>query len=61
VECGPGLFRADVADRHVDIIEVRPPWAGVGEHTRFPVARLRCTKATGQWATYRPDLHLRFH
>jgi len=55
------LFRADVADRHVDIIEVRPPWAGVGEHTRFPVARLRCTKATGQWATYRPDLHLRFH
>lgn len=25
---------ADVADRHVAIVEVRPPWNGVGEHTR---------------------------
>lgn len=32
---------ADVSDRHVDIVEVRPPWDGVGEHTRFPIARLR--------------------
>jgi hypothetical protein len=30
---------ADVADRYVDIVEVRPPWDGVGEHTRFPIAR----------------------
>jgi hypothetical protein len=34
---------ADVADRYVDIVEVRPPWDGVGEHTRFPIARLRYT------------------
>ena len=33
---------ADVSDRHVDIVEVRPPWDGVGEHTRFPIA-LRLT------------------
>lgn len=26
---------ADVTDRHVDIVEVRPLWDGVGEHTRF--------------------------
>lgn len=27
---------ADVEPRHVTIVEVRPPWDGVGEHTRFP-------------------------
>jgi hypothetical protein len=37
---------ADVADRHVDIVEVRPPWDRVGDHTRFPIARLRYTKST---------------
>ena len=43
---------AHVTDRHVDIVEVRPPWDGVGEHTRFPIARLRYTKSTGLWAIY---------
>ena len=52
---------ADVADRYVDIVEVRPPWDGVGEHTRVPIARLRYTKATGQWAIYWRDRHLKFH
>ena len=49
---------ADVSDRHVDIVEVRPPWDGVGEHTRFPIARLRYTqgdrrdgRSTGATAT----------
>lgn len=32
---------ADVSDRHVDIVEVRPPWDGLGEHTQFPIAQLR--------------------
>jgi len=32
---------ANIADRHVDIVEVPPPWDGIGEHTRFPIARLR--------------------
>lgn len=41
---------ADVSDRHIDIVEVRPPWDGVGEHTRFPIALLRDTKSTGLWA-----------
>jgi len=38
---------ADISDRHVDIVEVRPPWDGVGEHTRFPIARLSYTSRRG--------------
>lgn len=52
---------ADVADRHVDIVEVRPPWDGVGDHTRFPIARLRFTKSTGKWSLYWRDRNLKFH
>ncbi|MBV6726530.1 DUF3024 domain-containing protein [Nocardioides daeguensis] len=52
---------ADVADRHVDIVEVRPPWNGVGEHARFPIARLRYTKTTGLWSIYWRDRNLKFH
>ena len=52
---------ADVADRHVDIVGVRPPWDGVGEPTRFPIARLRYTKTTGLWAIYWRDRNLKFH
>lgn len=46
---------ADVEPRHVTIVEVRPPWDGVGEHTRFPIARLRYTATTGQWSIYWRD------
>lgn len=52
---------ADVADRHVTIVEVRPPWDGRGDHTRFPIARLRYTKTTGLWSLYWRDRHLKFH
>ena len=52
---------ADVSDRHVDIVEVRPPWDGVGEHTRFPIARLHYTKSTGLWAICWRDRHLNLH
>ncbi|MGH3481191.1 MAG: DUF3024 domain-containing protein, partial [Nocardioidaceae bacterium] len=55
------MVEADVSDRYVDIVEVRPPWDGVGEHTRFPIARLRYTKSTGLWAIYWRDRNLRFH
>ncbi len=43
---------ADIGDRHVDIVEVRPPWDGRGEPTRFPIARLRYRQSTGRWAIY---------
>jgi hypothetical protein len=52
---------ADVSDRHVDIVEVRPSWNGVGEPTRFPIARLRYTNTTGQWTIYWRDRNLKFH
>lgn len=54
---------ADVAERHVTIVECRPPWrADMGaEWTRFPIARLRYTKSTGLWSLYWRDRNLRFH
>ncbi len=54
---------ADVAERHVTIVECRPPWrAGLGpEWTRFPIARLRYTKANGLWSLYWRDSNSRFH
>ena len=53
----------DVADRHLTIVECRPPWsADMGpEWTRFPIARLRYTKATGLWSLLWRDRNLRFH
>ena len=52
---------ADVADRHVTIVETRPPWDGRGDWTRFAVARLRFTKKTQQWSRYWRDQHEKFH
>ncbi len=45
---------ADIASRHVTVVECRPPWrADMGTAwTRFPIARLRYVKATGQWSLY---------
>lgn len=51
----------DESDRHFDIVEVRPPWAGVSDPTRFPIARLRFTKTSGLWAIYLRDRNLQFH
>lgn len=53
----------DVAERHLTVVECRPPWrAGLGsEWTRLPIARLRYTKATGLWSLYWRDRNLRFH
>lgn len=51
----------DVADRFLTIVEVRPPWDGVGEHTREPVARLRYAASRGEWTLYWRGTDLRFH
>ncbi len=53
----------EVAPRHLTIVECRAPGrpeAGP-EWTRFPIARLRYTKASGRWSLFRRDRHLRFH
>jgi len=54
---------ADVADRHVTIVECRPPSrAEMGaQWTRFPIARLRYTKASGKWSLLWRDRDVRFH
>lgn len=52
---------ADVADRHVTIVEVRPNWMGEGDPIRFPIARLRYTQASREWAIYWRDRHSKFH
>jgi hypothetical protein len=56
-------IEVDVAERHLTIVECRAPWrADMGaEWTRFPIARLRYTKATGVWSLYWRDRNLRFH
>jgi hypothetical protein len=56
VECdaGPG---------HLTIVESRPPWRkDMGpDWARFPIARLRYTKAAKHWSQYWRDRNLRFH
>lgn len=52
---------ADVSTATSTFVEVRPPWDGVGERTRFPIARQRYTESTGMWAIYWRDRNLKFH
>lgn len=56
-------IEVDVAPRHLTVVECRAPWrTGDGpEWTRHPIARLRYTQSTGQWALYWRDRNLRFH
>lgn len=60
---GEVRIEADVAARHVTIVECRRPWrTDTGpEPTRFPMARLRHTKSTGLWSLYWCDRNRRFH
>jgi hypothetical protein len=58
---GSVSVECDIADRHVTIIETRPPWDSQGDWTQFPIARLRYTAATGLWSIYWRDRHLKFH
>lgn len=52
---------AEVADRHVTIVETRAPWDGQGDWTRLPIARLRYTATTGLWSIYSRDRNMKFH
>lgn len=51
---------ADVAARHVTIVEESRPQDGVGAPNRLPVARLRWTQSRGTWSLYWPDHNLEF-
>lgn len=52
---------ADVADRHVDIVEVRQRWDGAGEHTRLPIARLPTPRAPVSGRSTGAIANLKFH
>ena len=56
-------MECDIGPGHLTIVECRPPWrTDMGEAwTRFPIARLRYTKAANRWSLYWRDRHLRFH
>jgi hypothetical protein len=60
---GKVAYDLEVEARSITILECRPPWReGFGtEWTRFPVARLRYTKARREWALYWRDRNLKFH
>jgi Protein of unknown function (DUF3024) len=53
----------DVAERHLTIVECRPPRRvdTASAWTRFPIARLRYAKTRGVWSLYWRDRNLRFH
>jgi hypothetical protein len=56
-------YELDVADRHLTILECRPPWrpeAG-SEWTRFPIVRFQYTKVRHEWVTFWRDGNLAFH
>ena len=56
-------YELDVADRHLTVLECRPPWrAEYGpDWTRFPIVRFHYAKARREWSTYWRDRNLRFH
>ena len=56
-------IECDVTARHLTILECRQPWReDMGpEWTRFPIARLRYTKARQEWSLYWRDRNLEFH
>ena len=53
----------DVADRHLTILEPRPPWrADLGpDWTPFPIARFRHVAVGREWELYWRDRNLRWH
>jgi hypothetical protein len=42
----------DLDGRDAVVVEVRPPWDGVGGETRDPVARLRWLTSRGVWQLF---------
>lgn len=56
------VYELDIADRHVTVLECRPPWrADFGpEWTRFPIVRFHYTQVRREWATFCRDRNLKF-
>ena len=56
-------YELDIEDRSITLYECRPPWReGIStEWSRFPIVRLRYTKARKEWAIYWRDRNSKFH
>ncbi len=56
-------YELDVAERHLTVVECRPPWRPEPgtEWTRFPIVRFHYAKARRDWSTYYRDRNLTFH
>lgn len=56
-------YELDLSTTSVTVLECRPPWRPENgtEWTRFPIARLRYTKAIREWSLYWRDRNLKFH
>jgi len=64
LEGAVGLIRYEMdVDAGAVTVLCRPPWQGDAGSpwTRFPIARLRYTKARREWALYWRDRNLKFH
>jgi hypothetical protein len=61
--CDQVRVECDAGRGHLTIVECRQPWRNDmgAEWTRFPIARLRYTKAGKSWSLYWRDRNLRFH
>ena len=54
-------FECEIDGHTVTIWEVRPPWDGVGDHTRKGVVRFRFVRSRGVWELYWMRRDLKWH
>ena len=54
-------FECEIKGHTVTVWEVRPPWDGVGDHTRMGVARFRFVRSQGVWQLYWMRRDLKWH
>ena len=52
---------ADVRGKSVTVLECRPPWDGVGDWTRQPLAQMRFDPESALWTLYWADRNSRWH
>ena len=54
-------FECEIDGNTVTVWEVRPPWDGVGDHTRMGIARFRYFRSRGVWIVYWMRRDLKWH
>ena len=54
-------FECEIDNHTVTVWEVRPPWDGVGDHTRMGIARFRYFRSRRVWIVYWMRRDLKWH